>query len=161
MDSKELTRQLQEFDKRRAEQARKILVQMAQQIAKADALSDEEMRTLDATLRNAGVTRQQVGQMIQTLIGHKVMVNAFNQADEAKHKAAVQVAEANLKQVMAERSEVPLMCNEARERWWQRRDNAKEAVAAAKHELQRFIVTKESLAKVEKDNAELLAIGGR
>jgi hypothetical protein len=165
MDAKQLAEQLNEFDKRRAAQSHKILVQMAQQIAKADTLTDEEMRTLDAQLKTAGVTRQQLCEMIRTLNGYKKRT-IVTPREEAELASNLTAAKLHLKEVMTERELLPQIGKtrheqEARERWFQRRDDATAAVREAEAAIKRLAMTKTGMAAIEKRYAELVGMGAK
>jgi hypothetical protein len=161
MDANQLTTQLSQFEKRRAAQHQTILVQMLQQIAKANQLTDEEMRALDATMRAAGVTRPQLAEMLRTIQAYhkRPIVTA---ADEAKLANDLETAKLDMKTVMAQRSMLPALARtpaeqDAREHWFHRRDEATQAVHAAEAAIKRLNTIKAGTAAIETRFPQLVA----
>jgi hypothetical protein len=160
MKPQELNAQLADWDKRQTAENRKVLVKLAQQVVTADRLADEELGTIDATIRATGVTRQDLVNMVAVIYGYKgrTVVTAD---DEAKLASDLEAAKLNLKSVKAEKELMPPLARtrqeqEARERWFQRRDGAMHAVREAEAAIKRLEMTKVEAATIEKRHAEVV-----
>lgn len=163
MKPTELRTQLADWDKRQAQHNRKVLVKLAQLAAEAETLSDKELANLDTAIRTAGATHQQFLEMVATITGYKgrPLVTA---EDEAKANDKLQAAKIELASIMAEREMLPHIGRngqeqEARERWFQRRDDARFRVMEAEAEIKRLEMTKTEAATVEHRHAQLVGSG--
>jgi hypothetical protein len=163
MKPQELNLQLADWDKRHAAENRKILVKLAQQVAKSERLTDDELGAVDATIRAAGSTRAELVNMVGVIYGYRART-VVTADDEARLASDLEIAKLNLKAVKAEKELMPHVAvtrqqQEARERWFQRRDGAVYAVAEAESAIKRLEMTKAGTATIEKRHAELVGSG--
>jgi hypothetical protein len=157
INAADFNKTLADFDKRRMAQTHKLLIPIAQRIAAASEVSDDELRTLDAMLKGSGITRQQFADILAIVVGYerRPIVTAAEQDAAGRNLDAAQI---RLEGIQAERSKLPpLSQHEARRRWFEGRDAAIADVHAAEAAIKRLQSLKTQAATIERRHADLLS----
>ena len=156
MESKALAFRVESWQRRRDQHSKTIIKEMARHVASSNDLTDDEIRTLDATLDAAGMAWDKFAEQVAIINKYAQLQSRLNQATDPTPN--YDAAKCELNQILALGDDLKAADKAAQERFRDRRAAAMKLVEEAKQAVRSLDLLKQNVARLRRDHADLLGV---